>query len=76
MKRAEHVCFEGRLQSYVCQEHTDGGIRRQSLENTGLYRSRIRYEGGGELFYKLRLDPRERELTDIVRVEENERPFP
>jgi hypothetical protein len=33
-------------------------------------------EGGGELFYKLRLGLRERQLTVIVRVEENARPSP
>jgi hypothetical protein len=33
-------------------------------------------KGEGELFYKLRSDPLERELTEILRVEENERPPP
>jgi hypothetical protein len=33
-------------------------------------------KGEGELFYKLRLGLRERQLTEIVRAEENERPSP
>jgi hypothetical protein len=33
-------------------------------------------KGEGKLFYKLRLDPCERELTETARVEENEQPLP